>query len=119
MTLDIQAAARRRSARGEESVRRAVVEELGRSGQPEAIAPLLVAVADESWPVRQAAAEQLAAFAREALLPALEAALRDGENAGMRNAAMEIYVRLGPAAAAPLLALLRRRATRRCATSRR
>jgi HEAT repeat protein len=106
MTLDVQAAmASLRS--GEESVRRAVVEHLGQSGQPEAVGPLLVAVADDSWPVRQAAVEQLAAFRLEVLLPALEGALRDGENASVRNAAMEIYVRLGPAAAAPLLALLR------------
>ena len=42
-------------------------------------------------------------FPPEALLPALEAALRDGENAGARNAAMEIYVRLrrGRGARAP------------------
>ena len=72
-----------------------------------AVPPLLVAVADDSWPVRQAAVEQLAAFRLEVLLPSLEDALRDGENASVRNAAMEIYVRVGPAAAAPLLVLLR------------
>ena len=62
---------------------------------------------DESWAVRQSAIEALASFRRDALLPTLEAALRDGEDAGLRNAAMEIYVRLGSAAAPPLLALLR------------
>ncbi|HEX9202685.1 MAG TPA: HEAT repeat domain-containing protein, partial [Vicinamibacteria bacterium] len=104
--LDIQAAIA--SLRhGEESVRRAVVEELGRSGRPEAVSPLLVAVADDSWPVRQAAVEQLAGFPARLLLPALDAALRDGENATLRNAAMEIYVRLGAAALTPLLVLLR------------
>ena len=42
-----------------------------------------------------------------ALLPALEAALRDDENAALRNAAMEIYVKMGPRPRRPLLALLR------------
>src|SRR5688572_13811996 len=91
---------------GEESTRRRVVEELGRSGRPEAITPLLMAVADESWPVRQAAAERLAAFEQAALLPHLEQALRDDEDAARRNAAMEIYVKMGPAALPALLALL-------------
>ena len=83
-----------------------MVEELGRSGQPEAITPLLLAVADESWPVRQAATELLATFDEAALLPHLEAALRDDEDAAMRNAAMEIYVKMGAAAPPALLALL-------------
>ena len=78
----------------------------GSSGQPEAITPLLLAVADESWPVRQAATELLAAFDEAALLPHLEAALRDDEDAAMRNAAMEIYVKMGAAASPALLALL-------------
>ena len=53
--------------------------------------------------MRQAAADALAAFPADALLPALETALRDGENAGLRNAAMEIYVKTGPDAADALL----------------
>ncbi|HXY40705.1 MAG TPA: HEAT repeat domain-containing protein, partial [Vicinamibacteria bacterium] len=93
--------------RGEEPARREAVAQLSASGLPEAIAPLLLAVSDQSWAVRQAAVDGLAGFSREALLPALERALRDGEDAGTRNAAMEIYVRLGPAAAQPLLELLR------------
>src|SRR5262249_31773807 len=106
MTLDIQRALR--SLReGEESVRREVVDELARSAEPEAIPPLLLAVADDSWPVRQGAVEGLTAFPLELLLPALEAALRDDENAGLRNAGMEIYVRLGGAAVPPLVGLLR------------
>lgn len=105
MTLDIEAAVRSLRT-GEESLRRQVVEQLGRSGQAAALQPLLLAVADESWQVRQAAGEQLQAFEASLLLPALEAALRDDENAAMRNAAMEIYVRLGGAALQPLLTLL-------------
>ena len=106
MSPDLQAALAA-LRRGEEAARRRAAAELGGSGLPEAIAPLLGAVGDDSWGVRQAAVDALAGFARESLLPALEAALRDGEDAGLRNAAMEIYVRLGPAAAPPLLSLLR------------
>src|SRR4026209_2498310 len=91
---------------GEESVRRRAVDELGRSRSAAAIDLLLMAVGDESWPVRQAAADHLLDFDPGALLPALERSLRDNANAGMRNAALEIYVRLGAAALAPLLALL-------------
>src|SRR4029079_4797617 len=91
---------------GEEPARRALVEDLGRSGLAEAIPPLLVAVTDEGWAVRQAAAERLSAFDRGLLLPALEVALRNEEDAATRNAAMEIYVRLGPPAVPPLVALL-------------
>ena len=45
---------------GEEHARRRAVAELAGSGRREAIAPLLVAVGDESWAVRQAAVEGLA-----------------------------------------------------------
>src|SRR5258708_140591 len=103
--MDIQAALEALRT-GEEAVRRKAVDELGGSGHPEAIPLLLLAVADESWPVRQAAAEHLAAFPLRTLLPALEAALRDHENAALRNAAIETYVRLGAAAVSPLLTLL-------------
>jgi HEAT repeat protein len=106
VTIDIQAALESLRS-GEEAVRKEVVERLGRSRASEAVTPLLLAVADESWPVRQAAAEQLAGFAPEQVLPALEGALRDDEDAGMRNAAMEIYVKIGGVAVAPLLRLLR------------
>jgi HEAT repeat protein len=105
MTMDFQGALESLRA-GEESERRRVVEWLGRSGLAEAIPPLLVAVADDSWSVRQAATETLAAFDPAVLLPALEAALRDDENAGMRNASMEIYVKMGEPAVEPLLLLL-------------
>jgi len=103
--IDIQAAVEALRS-GEEARRRQVVDELGASRRPEAVRPLLMAVADESWPVRQAAAEHLAGFDAQTVLPALEAALRDDEDAGARNAAMEIYVKMGGAAVPPLLALL-------------
>ena len=103
--IDIQAAVEALRT-GEEARRRQVVDELGSARRPEAVPPLLMAVADESWPVRQAAAEHLAAFDPETVLPALESALRDDEDAGARNAAMEIYVKMGTAVVPPLLALL-------------
>ena len=106
MSLDVQGALRALQS-GEEAARRQAVDQLGASGHPDAIRPLLVAVGDESWAVRQDAIEALVGFAEPALLPALESALREDSDAGLRNAAMEIYVRLGTAAAEPLMALLR------------
>jgi HEAT repeat protein len=105
VTFDVQAALEA-LRRGEEAARRRTVAELALSRRPEAIPALLLAVGDESWGVRQGAIESLAGFPTGALLSALELALRDGDDAGLRNAAMEIYVRLGPTSAGPLLALL-------------
>jgi HEAT repeat protein len=105
MTIDIQSALEALRS-GEESIRRETVDRLAASGREEAVRPLLLAVADESWMVRQAAAERLAGFPPPLLLPALEGALRDGDDAATRNAAMEIYVKLGEVAVAPLLELL-------------
>src|SRR5262249_6302647 len=51
--------------------------------------------------------ESVAGFAEAGLLPRLESALRDDEDAAMRNAAMEIYVKMGPSAVPALLALLK------------
>jgi HEAT repeat protein len=105
MTVDIQAALEILRS-GEESLRRQAVERLGASGLAAAIQPLLLAVGDESWPVRQAAAERLTEFDRSLLIPALDSALRDHDDAATRNAAMEIYVKLGDDAVQPLLDLL-------------
>src|SRR5271169_2817173 len=105
MSFDIKAALETLRL-GEESLRRDTVRRLAAWGNPAAIPPLLTAVADESWPVRQAATEGLAGFEVSLLLPSLESALRDHADAATRNAAMEIYVKLGPQAVAPLLELL-------------
>jgi HEAT repeat protein len=103
--MDVEAA-KEALRTGEESVRRQTVLALARSGRKEAVAALLIAVSDDSWPVREAAVERLAVFDRELLLPGLEAALRDEGDASARNAAMEIYVRLGPGAVEPVVRLL-------------
>ncbi|MBN2371033.1 MAG: HEAT repeat domain-containing protein [Vicinamibacteria bacterium] len=105
MTIDIDSA-RTLLMTGEESARRRAVDELSRARSPEAIMLLLTAVADEAWTVRQAASDHLSAFDTTPLLPVLETALRNHENATIRNSAMEIYVRLGIAAVPALVALL-------------
>ena len=86
-------------------MRRDVVERLGTARLPEAVGPLLEAVGDESWPVREAALAHLVDFPDSAVHPALEAALRDHADAGLRNAAMEVYVRRGDLE--PLVRLVR------------
>jgi HEAT repeat protein len=105
MSLDIRAALDALRT-GEEAARRRAVAALGASGAREAIRPLLVAVSDDSWAVRQAASEYLAAWAPAELLPVLEHALRRGDDAAMRNAAMEIYVKMAGGAVPSLLELL-------------
>lgn len=105
MSLDVESALRALQS-GEETARRRAVGQLGASRHPDAIRPLLVAVGDESWSVRQDAVEALTGFPSESLLPVLESALREDADAGLRNASMEIYVRLGSTAAQPLMALL-------------
>ena len=71
MSLDFQAALDALRS-GEEAVRRATVDQLGRSGLREAIGPLLMAVGDDSWPVRQAATERFAAALATLNLPTLD-----------------------------------------------
>ena len=100
MSLDVEGALHALES-GEEAARRRAVGQLGASGQQGAIRPLLVAVGDESWSVRQDAIEALTGFPPKSLLPVLESALREASDAGLRNASMEIYVRLGPPGAAP------------------
>jgi len=51
MSLDFDAAVETLRS-GEEPRRRDAVAVLGRSGRAEAIGPLLMALSDESWPVR-------------------------------------------------------------------
>ena len=103
--IDIQAAIESLRT-GEESVRRRVVDELGRSGRPEAIPPLLMAVADESWPVRQAAAELLAAFDQAALLPPWRGRCATTRTRPCATPPWRSTSSSGPAGVPPLLALL-------------
>ena len=75
MTLDLKAALESLRT-GEESTRKQAVDALGASLEQAAIAPLLHAVGDESWPVRQAAAAHLEKFPEEARTERSELLLR-------------------------------------------
>ena len=51
---------------------------------------------DPNWRVRKAAVESLLTYPPEASLSTLLSALYDSENAGKRNSALEVLVKLGP-----------------------
>jgi HEAT repeat protein len=69
---------------------------------------LLKALGDSSWRVRKAAAQlALDAPADDRVLDALVAALGAQDNAGLRNAATEVLVQIGPPAVEPVSRLLR------------
>ncbi len=90
----------------EETRYRLVQEQAGRPFQ-ESRAPLFAALGDESWRVRKQAVEILLSMrpATDALHDLIEL-LRDEENAGLRNAAAELLVRLGERAVEVLLSHL-------------
>jgi HEAT repeat protein len=92
-------------ASADDELRRLAVERLGLLPAAEAI-PLLVArLGDESWRVRKAAVERLAASGDPLWAGALlVGALGDGENPGRRNAALEALVRCGSSVLPALLA---------------
>ncbi|MFT3768494.1 MAG: CheR family methyltransferase [Minicystis sp.] len=83
--------------------RRQATAEVG--GMPvDAALPLLMrALGDEDWRVRKEATIAARALGTAApLLAALVSALGDGENVGLRNAAVDVLASAGPAATAPL-----------------
>ena len=70
----------------------------------EAIELLIHALGDESWRVRKAAVLLLVEYGHiDKILPLLIESLRDDENAGMRNAAVETLERIGGDVVEPLL----------------
>lgn len=72
-----------------------------------ALEALVQGLYDESWRVRNAAAEQLAKLPkRERAIPKLLAALADRDQTGARNSAAEALIRLGAAAAPAIIRLL-------------
>jgi len=89
--------------------RRRAAHQLGRVDDP-ANGPLLVrALGDEDWRVRKEAARVAVEVAVPwGLLPDLVDAIVQGENVGLRNAALEALERLGPRAANALLVALPR-----------
>jgi HEAT repeat protein len=92
----------------DEEVRRLAVECVARLAPAEVVPQLVVCLGDESWRVRKAAVERLAAWPDADLVcAALVAALGDGENPGRRNAAVDALVRRGAAALPRLLDAVR------------
>ena len=91
-------------ASGDDELRRLAVERLVLLPPAEALPRLVARLGDESWRVRKAVVERIAALPEPAAAcAALVEALADGENPGRRNAALEALVRLGAAVLPGLL----------------
>jgi HEAT repeat protein len=90
-------------AHADEELRRLAVERLTMFAPIDSIPHLIDSLGDSSWRVRKAAIDRLASSPElSRAVEALVNALRDGENPGRRNAALEALVRTG-AAALPVL----------------
>lgn len=75
---------------------------------PEAVAPLLGALRDESWRVRRLASERLATMeATPEIITALIAMLSQRDDPGARNAAASVLAQLGAASVQSVVSLLR------------
>jgi HEAT repeat protein len=79
------------------------VEALGKIGDPQAIPPLLQALQDEAWEVREAACEALGAIGNPQAIPPLLQALQD-EAWKVRAAAWEALWRISVRHKAPIRA---------------
>lgn len=87
---------KKRLLEGDEEARRVAVEALGCMRDKEAIMLLVSALGDQSWRVRKTAEGILEGLAgEESLVPALIGCLRSEDNAGMRNSAASVLVRIG------------------------
>jgi HEAT repeat protein len=86
----------------DEQTRSRGMERIAIEGNSHHIAMLLIAMKDESFRLRNKAKTLILQKEPDAILPHLEDALRDQDDAGRRNAAMEIYVSLSEAAVPPL-----------------
>ena len=88
---------------GDEQSRISVVEAMRGDSGTDAMERLVVAMGDTSWRVRKTATDVLQGFVREGrFVPLLINALRNGDNAGLRNSAVEMLVKVG-ARAVPAL----------------
>ncbi|MCP4695954.1 MAG: hypothetical protein GY862_03755 [Gammaproteobacteria bacterium] len=80
--------------------RQAAVEALGQIADANAVASLIVALENQTWEVREVAAEALVKIGQPAVEP-LIAALKDSE---VRQAAVDALVKIGEPAVVPLIA---------------
>ena len=80
----------------ETEIRRRAVERLGELRTEECIEPLLKALGDEDWRVRKTAVPALLNFEHnDKIFIGLISSLRSEDNAGLRNAAVEVLTKLG------------------------
>lgn len=88
-------------------VRRRAVIELARSATADVTTPVVTALGDEDWRVRKEAVRVAVTLAERAgLVPALVAAICQGNNVGLRNSALEALGELGRLSTEPLLEAL-------------
>lgn len=91
------ASVRLRLASAEAETRRRATQEIPSVPAPEASELLLLALADEDWRVRKEAASMAARVEpRTAVVFAVARALAEHENVGLRNAAVEALILIGP-----------------------
>ncbi len=91
----------------EPEARRVAVRQIPKVPGAEGVNLLRQALGDDDWRVRKEAASAASAFApRDEVVAMLVSALEEGANIGLRNAAVEALVAIGPAAVAPTIAAL-------------
>lgn len=95
---------KKRLLEGSEEERRAAVDSLRELKGKEAMGLILSALGDPSWRVRKTAEEALEGFlGEEGLAPALISSLRSEDNAGLRNSAVAVLIRMGAPAVSYLV----------------
>ncbi len=93
----------------EPEARRVAVQQIPKVVGAEGAELLKQALGDEDWRVRKEAASAAAALERrDEVVAMLVSALEEGVNIGLRNAAVEALVAIGPAAVAPTIEALGR-----------
>lgn len=83
------------------------VNALAATATPDAMASLIKVFYEQGWAGKNRVSSAFKDKPDTLIYPVLEKTLRDNENAGLRNAAMEIYVTLGGRSLPPLCTLLR------------
>lgn len=83
------------------------VNALAAAATPQSLVSLIKAFYEQGWTGKNRVISAFKDKPDTLIYPVLENTLRDNENAGLRNAAMEIYVTLGGRSLPPLCALLR------------